>query len=64
MNAICHEMIHYYDTWFGDILSIALECNRQHKPYNEHLTAIFENKSKDANSMSLTIFPDANGIPI
>ena len=64
VNAICHEMIHQYDTWFGDILNIVLNSSRNKSLFNEHLTKIFQDKSQEANNMSLTIFPDAAGIPI
>lgn len=64
VNALCHEMIHYYDTMFGDVLALVLDSYRSNKMFNEHLTHIFEEKSKEANSMSLTIFPDASGIPL
>lgn len=64
MNDICYEMIHQYDTWFGDILKIVLNSSRNKSLFNEHLTKIFQDKSQEANNMSLTIFPDAAGIPI
>ena len=64
VNAICHEMIHQYDIWFGDILKIVLDAYRHKTMYNEHLTDIFQHKSQEANNMSLTIFPDGAGIPI
>ena len=64
VNAICHEMIHYYDTWFGDVLVSLLNAHKNRELFNEHLTRVFESKSQEANSMSLTVFPDANGISI
>lgn len=45
INTICHEMIHQYDTWFGDILKIVLDANRHKSLYNEHLTNVFQDKS-------------------
>ena len=45
VNALCHEMIHYYDTIFGDVLAAVLYAKRNHMPFNEHLTEIFKAKS-------------------
>lgn len=64
VSTICHEMIHYYDTWFGDLLKTTLENFRNGKSYDEHTSEIFQQKQNEANGMGLTIIPDGDDLPI
>lgn len=61
ISSICHEMIHYYDVWFGDVLSHLYQFIKDQIPFNEHSTKVFEDKMNLANSLKLTIVPDGNG---
>jgi hypothetical protein len=64
ISALCHEMIHYYDTWHGNVLCELYNFYTRHTQFNEHLTSIFKDKMNLANSIGLTVFPDGNGVSI
>ena len=64
ISIICHEMIHRYDTYFGDILKQAYDNHLKSIAFDEHTTQTFKQKSNEANAMGLTIIPDGNGYPL
>ena len=64
ISTICHEMIHYYDTYFGNILLQTYMHYKRKQIFNEHTTEIFKQKSNEANNMGLTIIPDDGGYPL
>lgn len=57
-------MIHYYDTFYGDILKIAYDCYLKKQSYDEHTTKVFQQMTNKANNMGLTIIPNGNDVPI
>lgn len=64
ISTICHEMIHYYDTFYGDILLQAYLHFKKKIQFDEHTTEIFKQKSNEANNMGLTIIPNGSGYPL
>lgn len=58
LNSLCHEMIHYYDTLFGDVLYKALMAFKTKTPFNPHSTKIFNKFMNTLNKDCLTIIPD------
>lgn len=57
---LCHEMIHCYDLYSGELLKyIQTEFSNRHQ-YDEHLTKNYQMFEKSAISKGLAIFPYGN----
>ena len=65
LNALCHEMIHYYDTVYGDILYKSLLAFREeNKDFDEHDSKVFMDKMNEFNKLGMTIIPDDGSYPL
>lgn len=64
ISAICREMIHKYDILKGTLRKNMKDYFENGKPYNEHSTPDYNEKSDYANNIGLTVIPDGASIEL